>query len=172
MKTDNKSNTKNGKNKAKKFLIVLLIFCGIGAANSMFGSNNVPDGSSSSSKEATETAKQKTPSKDLSFFKPVSKVRNDTTGKWRISVFSKNIEIKKYALDYYKAYFTNDDEIHAIVNFYNNTTTKISVAGDCLDLTIYEYVDGEEHDANKLFSGLLYNEYTVNKKTGKVEKIQ
>ena len=75
-------------------------------------------------------------------------------------------------MDYYKAYFTNDDEIHAIVNFYNNTTTKISVAGDCLDLTIYEYVDGEEHDSNKLFSGLLYNEYTVNKKTGKVEKIQ
>ena len=56
----------------------------------------------------------------------VSDVRNDVTGKWRKSLIAENIEPKDYALDYYKQYFKSDDEIHAIVNFNYNTTTKLS----------------------------------------------
>ena len=59
----------------------------------------------------------------------VSKVRNDNTGNWRISLIAENIDMSEYALDYYKQYFTDDSEIHFIVNFNYNTTTKIMNMG-------------------------------------------
>lgn len=102
----------------------------------------------------------------------VSKVRNDTTDNWRISSIAENINIEEYALSYYKKYFSSDAEIHAIVNFSNNTTTKISVAGNVLDVSIYEYVDGEEHDAKLLFGGTLLKQYFVYTDTGEIEEIQ
>lgn len=100
------------------------------------------------------------------------KVRNDSTGNWRISVIANNIDMLKYALSYYKWKFLDDDEIHAIVNFNYNTTTKISVMGNMLDVTVHEYVDGEEHDANLLFGGMLLNEYFVYLDNGDIEKVQ
>lgn len=102
----------------------------------------------------------------------VSKVRNDTTDNWRISSIAENINIEEYALSYYKKYFSSDAEIHAIVNFSNNTTTKISVVGNVLDVSIYEYVDGEEHDAKLLFGGTLLKQYFVYTDTGEIEEIQ
>ena len=102
----------------------------------------------------------------------VSNVRNDVTGNWRIATIAENIEMQDYALDYYKEYFKSDDEIHAIVNFNYKTTTKISVMGNLLDVSVYEYVDKEEHDAKLLFSGMLLKEYHVNKDTGEIEEIQ
>ena len=57
------------------------------------------------------------------------------------------------------------------MNFNYNTTTKISVMGNLLDVAIYQYVDKEEHDANLLFSGTLLKEYHVNMETGDVEEI-
>lgn len=122
-------------------------------------------------KSTMEEKKNKNSSKnDISFV--VSDVRNDVTGNWRIAKIAENIEIQDYALNYYKKYFKNDNEIHAIVNFNYKTTTKISVMGNLLDVTIYEYVDKEEHDANLLFSGMLLKEYHVNKDTGEIEEIQ
>ena len=41
-----------------------------------------------------------------------------------------------------------------------------------LDVSVYEYVDGEEHDAKELYSGMLLSEYFVNMDTGEVEQIQ
>ena len=93
----------------------------------------------------------------------VSDVRNDKTGNWRISLIAENIEMQNCALDYYKHYFKDDKEIHAIVNFNYNTTTKISVVGNKLDVSVFEYVKKEEHDANLLFSGQLLKEYLVDK---------
>lgn len=102
----------------------------------------------------------------------VSDVRNDKTGNWRISLIAENIEMQNCALDYYKHYFKDDKEIHAIVNFNYNTTTKISVAGNKLDVSVFEYVKKEEHDANLLFSGQLLKEYLVDKETGVVEEVK
>ena len=102
----------------------------------------------------------------------VSDVRNDKTGNWRISLIAENIEMQNCALDYYKHYFKDDKEIHAIVNFNYNTTTKISVVGNKLDVSVFEYVKKEEHDANLLFSGQLLKEYLVDKETGAVEKVK
>ena len=102
----------------------------------------------------------------------VSDVRNDKTGNWRISLIAENIEMQNCALDYYKHYFKDDKEIHAIVNFNYNTTTKISVVGNKLDVSVFEYVKKEEHDANLLFSGQLLKEYLVDKETGAVEEVE
>lgn len=102
----------------------------------------------------------------------VSDVRNDVTGNWKISSIAESINIEEYALSYYKKYFSDDTEIHAIVNFALNTTTKISVMGDMIDVCIYEYVDKEEHDANILFSGTLLKEYFIYLDNGDVEEIQ
>lgn len=41
-----------------------------------------------------------------------------------------------------------------------------------LDVTIYEYVDKEEHDAKKLFSGMLLTEYFVYIDNGDIEEVQ
>ncbi len=119
---------------------------------------------------AQATTKSKLETDGISFH--ISNVRNDVTGNWRIALISENIQMQDYAVDYYKEYFEDDKEIHAIVNFNYNTTTKLSVVGDSIDVTVYEYVDKEEHDAKKLFGGKLLKEYFVNIKTGEIEEIQ
>lgn len=103
----------------------------------------------------------------------VSDVRNDVTGKWRISSVAETFNIEEYALSYYDRYFTRDDQIHGIVNFNLNTTTCISVMSDTmLDVSIHEYVKGEEHDAGLLFGGTLLAEYFIYLDNGDIEKVQ
>ena len=79
---------------------------------------------------------------------------------------SKNI--LDYAVDYYKAYFESDDEIHFVVNFSLNTTTVIARYADYLDITIHEYVKGEEHDAKILGGGDVLKEYWVYIDSGEI----
>ena len=104
----------------------------------------------------------------------VSDVRNDVTGKWRISVVAENMQMVEYALNYYNLYIHNNEEVHGIVNFNNYTTTYISSLGmdNRLFVTVHEYVDGEEHDANLLFSGMVLEDYIVYTDNGDIEKIQ
>lgn len=102
----------------------------------------------------------------------VSNVRNDVTGNWRIAKISERIAIEDYVIDYYKEYFKSDDEIHAIVNFTYNTTAKISVIGNLLDVTVHEYVEKEEHDAKLLFSGMVLKQYHIDMETGEIEEIK
>lgn len=102
----------------------------------------------------------------------ISKVINDVTGNWRISVINKSMDFEEYALSYYKKYFTDDKEIHAIVNFAYMTTTKITATGDMLNVTVYEYVKDEEHDAKKLFGGMLYSEYRIYLDNGDIIKVE
>lgn len=47
------------------------------------------------------------------------------------------------------------------MNEFMKMTTKISVMGNMLDVTIYEYVDKEEHDAKILYTGNLLKEYFI-----------
>lgn len=98
--------------------------------------------------------------------------RNDVTGNWRLARIAEDIDIENYAVDYYNNYFTSDDEIHIIINFTRNTTTRINKLGNLLDVTIMEYVDGEEHDAKIACSGDLLAEYQVDIDSGEIEKIQ
>lgn len=99
-------------------------------------------------------------------------VINDVTDKWRLSRIASSKDVTEYAVDYYNTLFSTDDEIHAIVNFTLNTTTRISVLYDgMLDVAIYEYVDKEEHDANALFGGMLLKEYFIDVNTGNFEEV-
>ena len=109
--------------------------------------------------------------KKISTSKP-TKVRNDTTGNWKLSKITTTDDILEYAKNYYDNNFTSDDEIHAIVNFTLNTTTCVSTLFDnIISVTIHEYVDKEEHDANKLFSGMVLGDYWIYLDNGDIEKI-
>ena len=109
--------------------------------------------------------------KKISTSKP-TKVRNDTTGNWKLSKITTTDDILEYAKSYYDNNFTSDDEIHAIVNFTLNTTTCVSTLFDnIISVTIHEYVDKEEHDANKLFSGMVLGDYWIYLDNGDIEKI-
>ena len=149
-------------------VILAAIFGNTGAKNGV--EDGAKDAISSTEQQTEEKQDNSTSKDDISFV--VSNVRNDVTENWRIATIAENIEMQDYALDYYKEYFKSDDEIHAIVNFNYKTTTKISVMSNLLDVSVYEYVDKEEHDAKLLFSGKLLKEYHVNKDTGEIEEIQ
>jgi len=101
-----------------------------------------------------------------------STYKNDVTGNWRLARIAEDIDIENYAEEYYKNYFESDDEIHIIINFTRNTTTRINKMGNLLDVTIMDYVDGEEHDAKVACSGTLIAEYHVNLDSGEISKIQ
>lgn len=171
-----KSTKSNGKKPIFKkwwfWVIIVVILAAI------FGNTGAKDGVEDGAKDATSSVEQQTEEtqnesqseESISFV--VGKVNNDVTGNWRIATIAENIEMQDYALDYYKEYFKSDDEIHAIVNFNYKTTTKISVIGNLLDVSVYEYVDKEEHDAKLLFSGMLLKEYHVNIDNGEIEEIQ
>lgn len=99
-------------------------------------------------------------------------VRNDKTGNWRYSGFSESrVDISEYALSYYNEYFESDKEIHAVINFANKTTTRISCFGEMLFVTVLKYVEKEEHDANIMFSGEVIKDYIVYTDNGDIEDI-
>lgn len=125
---------------------------------------------SASAAPEAESSAESSPLDGINF--RADKVRNDVTGNWRISCIAENIDMSEYALDYYKQYFTDDSEIHFIVNFNYNTTTKIMVSGGNLDVTVQDYVSKEEHDAKVLGSGEVLAEYFVDKNTGEIEKVR
>ena len=145
-------------------IVIILIAIG--------GNSGKNDPQQEQNPDINSAAQQPTADQDSDFSFTVTDVPNDVTGNWRISTIAENIEMQNYALAYYKEYFKSDDEIHAIVNFNYKTTTQISVLGDILDVSVHEYVDGEEHDAKLLFSGRLLKEYFVNKDTGEIEEIK
>ena len=103
-----------------------------------------------------------------------SEVRNDKTGKWRLYRTSTSEDIVDHAVDYYKAYFASDNELHFIVNLHpqQKTTTIIRVIDEkTLNITEHEYVDKEEFDANELGSGKVIADYFVDIETGVKEKV-
>jgi len=67
----------------------------------------------------------------------------------------------EWAKQYYDGYFESDDEVHAVVNFTLNTTNAVRVEGDQIVIDVHDYVKGEEHDANLLFTGELLDTQMV-----------
>lgn len=97
-------------------------------------------------------------------------VRNDVTENWRYSTTSEDIDIENYALSYYQEYFESDNEIHGIINFTRKTTARLNVSGNMIFLSLYDYVDGEEHDAKIMFSGTPLASYIIYTDNGDIEK--
>ena len=98
-------------------------------------------------------------------------VLNDVTGRWRLARVTTFTSTEEYALDYYKAFFKDDDEIHVIVNYTLNTTTTLTVFGDIIFCTILEHIDKEEHDASTLACGMVLASYGINKETSAIEEL-
>lgn len=113
-------------------------------------------GGSSPKKEAQEALK-----KNISLTWLTSSVKNDTTGKWRVAECLTDQQPSEWAKQYYDGYFESDDEVHAVVNFTLNTTNAVRVEGDQIVIDVHDYVKGEEHDANLLFTGELLDTQMV-----------
>lgn len=158
-------------------VVILAAIIGSGGENENEALSTTDDPSTSTSTPQTsDTQTDDTQGESNSEFDNINfvvrNVRNDVTGNWRITTIAESIETQNYALDYYNKYFEGDEEIHAIVNFTYNTTSKISVMGNLLDVTIYEYVDKEEHDAKLLFSGMVLDEYFIDIDSGEILNAQ
>ena len=126
--------------------------------------------SDSSEKETETTGKSATiDGVDVIFS---DNVKNDATGNTRLAKVTGEKPTEGYVLDYYKTYFKDDKEVHAIVNYTLNTTACVTSAGDKINVRIYEHIDGEEQDAKKLFTGEKYAEYNVDKETGTIDKVE
>lgn len=161
-------------------LLALALVLSLGACSGSASSSTASSAAASASESTVaesasaapeaESSAESSPLDGIKF--RADKVRNDATGNWRISCIAENIDMSEYALDYYKQYFTDDSEIHFIVNFNYNTTTKIMVSGGSLDVTVQDYVSKEEHDAKVLGSGEVLAEYFVDKNTGEIEKVR
>lgn len=97
-----------------------------------------------------------------------SSVPNDVTGKWRLATVNTDTPVENYLLSYYDNYFKSDDEIHAIINTYDNTTTSVSVLAGMFSVTVHKYVAGEENDAKILFSGDVISDEFYSMETGEI----
>lgn len=100
-------------------------------------------------------------------------VRNDSTDNLRLAKIATDMDISEYASAYHDMFIKSDQEVHAIINFTLNTTSRITMlTSDLMEITVMDYVDKEEHDANKLFSGTLLKQYQLTLSTGELVDIQ
>lgn len=97
-------------------------------------------------------------------------VRNDVTGGWKCLVIASDINITEYALSAYNQYY-NGASLLVIENLTSKECAVITDLGDTLDVSIHEYIDGEEHDANLMASGALISQYWVYTDNGDIENI-
>lgn len=103
-----------------------------------------------------------------------SAMLNDATEHWKLMRVATTIsDIESYALSYYNEFFEKQetDEVHWIVNFTTKTTTSIKCLSGILFVDVFEYVDKEEHDAQKIGSGELLIQYMIYTDNGDIEKI-
>ncbi len=99
-------------------------------------------------------------------------IKNDNDGKWKFAGYSSGDAQENLALDYYKAYFENDDEIHALINYAANNIAKItSMDANTIEVTILDHISDEEQSTKTIFSGKPLKKYWINKNTGAVEEI-
>lgn len=100
-----------------------------------------------------------------------SEVMDDVTGKWMLSRYASSTQVQNIALDYYNAYFENDDQIHFVINYTLNTTGRITCMGNKLDVAVMEHIEKEELSAKTLGGGMLYSQYLIDIDTGEIDKL-
>ena len=101
-------------------------------------------------------------------------VNDDVTGNWRMVTIYSSATPEEYAADYFKAYFETEEstEVHTIINLGLKTTTVIRrLSGKILDITVHEYVDGEETSAKTMGGGMVLQEYSLDTETGETENL-
>lgn len=95
-------------------------------------------------------------------------VPNDKTGCWRMSTTETGSIAFDYAVEYYNEMFSDDDEIHAIINKPYKTTTALSTSSGILFVDIHAYSEREEKNADQLFGGDLIDSKMFDIKTGEL----
>ena len=99
----------------------------------------------------------------------IGAVRGDVTGNWYVCAVVDSTEpVDQYSLDYYNAFFESDTEILGVWNVRLQTMTKIAVVGGELNATTHEYVKGEEHDADLMYSGMVLTDNFYDMTTGEL----
>ena len=93
-------------------------------------------------------------------------VENDVIGNLRRSATADNYTPEEYALEYYNEMFSSADEVQSVGKTIQGTNTRLSVSDNFLFVDTLKYVEGEEHDANLLFSGDLLDSMVINLETG------
>lgn len=99
-------------------------------------------------------------------------VRNDVTNSWKVSTIAADVSMEDYAFSYYNRYHPQENVVEAVINFTRNTSTCMVLQGEYIDISIYDYVDGEEHDAKQMFTGTLLKEYKVYIDNGDIIEVQ
>lgn len=104
----------------------------------------IAESSSESEIETEDSETRKSGSYDLDEMSIIysDSVRDDKTGNWRLAKVTGAKSAEEYALDYYNEFFTEDSELHAIVNYDLNTTACLTVISGNINVRIYEHVDG------------------------------
>ena len=103
----------------------------------------------------------------------LSSMRNDATGNWKLARIATSETIEEYTISYYDEYFEKQgsNEVHWIVNFTNHTTTSIKNLSGILFIDVFEYVDGDEHDAHAIGDGMKLTSYMVYTDNGDIERV-
>lgn len=114
-------------------------------------SASVPDGSSNSA--PSDSSSYEVLSSKYNFSR-IGNVNNDKTGKWRLYECATTADIGEYIYDFCSSCVASDDDIYFIVNFTLGVTYRIDPMGSIVLVDTLEYVDGEEHDASTLASGM------------------
>lgn len=132
----------------------------------IFTLSGVLVGCSGGSDQTAQSSGQEWQGEDLN----IREVRNDKTGKWRIATVTSSTPQDEYAYEYYLRYMKDNSEGFNslfIVNRTLNTTTQILDLGT-IYVSVHEYVEGEERDADLLNTGLELDEYSIDPETGEV----
>lgn len=178
MSKKNRNNDENSVKKPfyqRKWFIVIVAIVLIGAVGNLFGGGDSSgsDGTTTASSEKSAEVVSSESTSDTEWEGDnltLQKLNNDKTEHWRVAVISSSKPQDQYAFEYYQRYMKgHEDEFNNlfIVNLTLKTTTQIFV-GSSIDVSVHEYVDGEEYDAIKLNSGMDLEQYQIlDKETGK-----
>ena len=98
-------------------------------------------------------------------------VHGDKTGNWHCFTYHSASEPVDIASAYASAYGVQPGEVHALVNLGTKVSANLTTDGSVLYVDEYEYVQGEENDAEKMFTGQALSKYIVHLDSGEIEKL-
>ena len=100
-------------------------------------------------------------------------MHNDVTGTWRLARVLSTHPITDYIQYYYENYMVPHEGVHVVVDFGLKTTAILNYIDTMhlIDISIYEYVEGDELDAKACPQGMRLGWYQVNTDTWEVTEL-
>ena len=99
-----------------------------------------------------------------------TEVPGDTSGRWRTAVVRGKsiVDMEAAAVEYYRAFFAADDEIHFVVDLSQDITYRILKLGGQLEVETIERNEESNFDALHLTEGDHVRDVYINIETGEV----